>query len=100
MAWRYNTDNQRVIRAAFLNAVFFGASWTYIGLGIKNAPSQIRRAAYVVVPYAAMLFAIGYSIEIRYWITMLPILIPLLLNGLLRPEAQVSQKMIRTDTAR
>src|SRR5260370_17546778 len=87
MAWQFKPQPRHLIRAAFLNAIIFGAYWIYIGLGIKSAPVPIRRAAFAVVPYVAMLFAIGYWIEIRYWITMLPLLIPLLVNGLSRADS-------------
>jgi hypothetical protein len=80
MAWEGNRAHW--LESAALNAVFLGAFWFCVARGLRQAPDAIARAAIVLPPYVALLLVIGYWWEIRYWLSMLPILIPLGLASL------------------
>lgn len=81
-AWRVNVLNWR--RATGLNLLFFGAFWIYVALGFRRAPAFLRRASLIIPLYAALLCVIGLWYEIRYLLTLYPILIPMGMSYLFR----------------
>lgn len=89
-AWLSNT-NAHVLRwSAQLNALFFGVFWIYIALGFRRAPAFIRRASLMLPFYAVLIFVIGLWYEIRYLMTLYPVLIPLGLSYIW-PRAEAAE---------
>jgi len=80
MAWAGNREHW--IKAVILNAAFLGAFWLCFALGVRRASGQLMRATLVLPLYLGLLLVIGYWWEIRYWLSMLPLLIPIGLPGL------------------
>lgn len=68
--------------AARLNVLLFGPAWALVAVGLWRGPRLVRRAALVLPFYLGLLLVIGFWWEIRYWLTVLPILVPALLAGL------------------
>jgi hypothetical protein len=64
--------------ALILNTLMIGFVSPLILRGIRPSPPLIRRAALMMPAYLALLLALGYWWEIRYWITLLPIVVPAL----------------------
>jgi hypothetical protein len=75
MAIEGNRSN--LLLAVWMNLLLIGIPLPLVWRGLKRAPVLYRRAALALPPYLALLFVIGYWWEIRYWITMLPIIVPL-----------------------
>jgi hypothetical protein len=68
--------------ALILNAMFIGFAIPLIVTGIQRSPPLIRRSALMSPAYLGLLLVLGYWWEIRYWITLLPILVPALVAAL------------------
>jgi hypothetical protein len=68
-------------RALILNWLLFGPAWWLVFVGVRHAPVFIRRVSMIVPAYLLLLLAIGYWWEIRYWMPILPIIIPLGIAG-------------------
>jgi len=62
--------------ALVLNVLLVGLPLPLIWRGLSRSPTLIRRAALMLPAYLLLLLAIGYWLEIRYWISALPILVP------------------------
>jgi hypothetical protein len=95
-AWKGNTDSWPY--ALSLNLLLFGPMWLWLIRGIRMAPVLIRRAAIVIPLYLALLLVIGYWWEIRYWISILPILIPALIAGICQPYVPAASLASKRDT--
>ena len=84
-AWHGNKS--MLLYSLFMNAIFLGPLWVFALKGfISSAPSFIRRASLAVIPYVALLSLIGFWWEVRYWIPMLPILIPATIASVQTPQ--------------
>jgi hypothetical protein len=68
-------------RALMLNWLLLGPAWWLVFVGIRHAPVFVRRVAMIIPPYLLLLVAIGYWWEIRYWMPILPIIVPLGIAG-------------------
>lgn len=77
-AWRYSL---------LMNLLVFGPTWILVLRGIPRAPDFVRRTAWILPFYLGLLLVMGLWWEIRYWLTLLPILIPTLMAGV-RPLLQ------------
>ncbi len=85
IAWHGNKS--RLFYSLFMNAILLGPLWVFAIKGlISSAPSVIRRSSLAVIPYVALLSVIGFWWEVRYWIPMLPILIPAIIASLQTPQ--------------
>ena len=73
--------------AVILNGLLFGPAWLLVLRGLWRGPAFLRRVALVLPFYLGLLLVIGFWWEIRYWLTVLPILIPALLCGVESPRA-------------
>jgi hypothetical protein len=76
MAVEGNRSN--LLLAVWVNLLIVGIPLPLIWRGLQRAPVFYRRAALALPPYLALLLVIGYWWEIRYWITALPIIVPLI----------------------
>ncbi len=79
-AFRGNRDH--ISYAVLLNALLIGALVPIILNGFQSAPRLIRRSAWILPAYFGLLLAIGYWWEIRYWITVLPIIVPAMIAAI------------------
>ena len=68
--------------ALILNGLLFGLISPLVVRGIPLSPSLIRRSALMMPAYLVLLLVIGFWWEIRYWITLLPIIVPALVAAL------------------
>jgi hypothetical protein len=68
--------------ALVLNTLFIGCVSPLILKGLRLSPPLIRRSALMIPGYLALLLTLGYWWEIRYWITLLPIVVPALVAAL------------------
>jgi hypothetical protein len=65
-----------------LNTLFIGLVSPLVLRGILLSPPLIRRSAPMIPAYLALLLVLGYWWEIRYWITLLPIVVPALVAAM------------------
>jgi len=72
-------NRARFAYALLLNVLLFGPAWLLVFRGIPRAPLIIRRAAMMMPAYFGLLLVIGYWWEIRYWIMVIPIVVPALI---------------------
>jgi hypothetical protein len=82
-AWKDNRD--RWPYTLTLNCLLFGPMWFWVVRGVLMSPLLIRRAAMIIPLYLGLLLVIGYWWEIRYWISVIPILIPGLIAAISKP---------------
>lgn len=68
--------------AVLLNLLLIGGIVPLIVRGILRGPHLIRRTAMVSPLYLGLLLAIGFWWEVRYWITLLPVIVPALIAGI------------------
>ena len=61
-----------------LNLLLFGPLSPYLIKGLRRSPFLIRRSA-MLPAYFGLLLVVGYWREIRYWISLLPIVVPTLI---------------------
>lgn len=73
-----NGNRTHLKYALVLNCLFFGFISPLVLRGIFRAPILIRRSAMMLPAYIGLLAVIGFWWEIRYWITVIPILVPAL----------------------
>lgn len=83
-AWEGNS--RRAGYALFLNSFLLAPLFYWIAAGLPRAPRLIRRGAWILPFYLGLILAIGFWWEIRYWLTVFPLLIPAFLAGITRPE--------------
>jgi hypothetical protein len=69
------------------NALFLGAGWFFALLGFKKSPAAVRRAAGIIVPYLGLMLVFTRWWEVRLWMTLYPVLIPMMLAYLFSVEA-------------
>jgi len=70
----HNLDNLGF--SLLLNVLMIGIPLPLVWRGLQRSPVFLRRAALMLPPYVAMLLVIGYWLEIRYWISALPVVVP------------------------
>jgi len=68
--------------AVVLNAVLIGSLTPLILSGLRSSPQLIRRSAWILLPYFGLLLVIGFWWEIRYWITVLPVIVPAMIAAI------------------
>jgi hypothetical protein len=68
--------------AILFNALMPGFVLLFAIIGLRSSPRLIRVMAVALVPYLAVLAAIGYWVEIRYWMSTLPVMVPAFLASL------------------
>jgi hypothetical protein len=76
-----NGNSANLWYAVLLNVLFLGPLLPLAAKGVTCAPTLIRRAAMILPAYFGLLLVIGYWWEIRYWISVLPILVPAVIAG-------------------
>ncbi len=81
-SWRQNTDPRSAVKAIVLGSLFLGLFWIYAIFGYLHAPVFIRKAAFIIPFYAAVLFVFGLWYETRYLMSLYPLLIPMGLSYL------------------
>src|SRR6185312_4465162 len=84
-------NRNNLLLSIWLNALLVGIALPLIWRGLQRAPQFYRRAALALPPYLALLLVIGYWWEIRYWITALPIIVPLIACALAPSDASPSR---------
>lgn len=72
--------------SVLMNVLLLGALPVLAGWGLPRSPHLVRSMAVALVPYIAVLLTIGFWWEIRYWMTLLPVLIPALLSAIEPPR--------------
>lgn len=77
-----NGNRERFKDALLLNFLLMGFVWPLVMRGMRLSPLLIRRAALMLPAYFGLLLVIGFWWEIRYWITILPIVIPALIAAI------------------
>lgn len=65
-----------------MTILFLGPLWWVAARQMRSAPLLFRRFGLALIPYVAVLFVIGLWWEIRYWITILPVLSPAIVSAL------------------
>lgn len=74
MAWQ---NNRRLFPyTLLLNGLLFGPFLFLLPHGLRNSPFLIQRFSLIIPLYLLLLFYLGHWWEIRYWISVFPILIP------------------------
>jgi hypothetical protein len=68
--------------AVLLNVLLFGPLWPFMIKGLWTAPFLIRRSAMMLPAYFGLLLVIGYWWEIRYWISVIPVVVPALIAAI------------------
>ncbi len=68
--------------ALLLNLLLFGFVSPLILKGVLVSPSLVRRSSMMLPAYFGLLLVIGYWWEIRYWITVIPIVVPALIAAI------------------
>jgi hypothetical protein len=77
--WRRNMDALNY--SVFLNVVLLGPLWIYAVRGFRAAPDVVRAFALATVVYACFLATVTFWWEIRYWMTAIPALVPLIIES-------------------
>lgn len=65
-------------------SLFLGAFWFFVVTGYRNAPSLVRRSAWIIPPYVLVLAVWSYWFEVRLLAPLLPVLLPLGLTAFTR----------------
>jgi hypothetical protein len=68
--------------AVALNVLLIGSLAPLILTGLRSAPQLIRRSAWILPAYFGLLLVIGFWWEIRYWIAVLPVIVPALIAAI------------------
>jgi len=89
MAIEGNRSN--LLLAVWMNLLMIGIALPLLWRAWRRGPAFYRRAAWSLPPYLALLLVIGYWWEIRYWITALPIIVPLIAIALAPSDALPSR---------
>jgi hypothetical protein len=86
------SGNLAHLKYAFvLNFLLFGFISPLVIKGIFLSPSLVHRSAMMLPAYFGLLLVIGYWWEIRYWITVIPIVIPALIAATVSASLRASQ---------
>jgi hypothetical protein len=72
----------------------YGAIWVLAALGARHAPVMLRRALWLVPPYIALHYVVAMVNEVRLFLPLAPILIPLSW-WVLFPEARLASEAPR-----
>ena len=83
-----NGNRANLKYALVLNFLLFGSLWPLVLKGIPLSPLLIRRSAMMLPAYFGLLLVIGYWWEIRYWITVIPIVVPALIAAMASASSQ------------
>lgn len=86
-----NGNRANLKYAALLNFLLFGFVWPLVLRGIFVSPMIIRRSAMMLPAYFGLLLVIGFWWEIRYWITVIPIVIPALIAAVASVSLRTSK---------
>jgi hypothetical protein len=85
--WRENLAH---LPATLINiALFIGPLWLLAALGVKRAPSPVRRASVLVPIYLGAVAIAGLWWDVRLLMGLYPILIPLVIAALFAPRSAV-----------
>jgi hypothetical protein len=76
---RANLDPWNLRKTAVNIVLFQGAFWFFAVLGFKTAPQFIRRTAWIIPPYLALLLIWSYWVEVRLLMSLYAVLIPMAL---------------------
>lgn len=82
MAWQNN--RQQLHYSLLLNGLLFGPLWLLLPHGLLHSPFLIRRFSLMIPAYFAPLVYLGHWWEIRYWLSLFPILVPALVASIVR----------------
>lgn len=90
--WVGNTASLgQVAIAATSWMLLLGAFWLYAAMGISRAPAFVRRTALVLPVYVLTILVWGTWVEVRLWLPMYPVILPLALSYLFTPTARPHQ---------
>ncbi len=85
--WHGNTHTiEQLMIAATSWLLMLGALWLYAVMGISRAPAFVRRSALVLPAYALTILMWGAWVEVRLWLPMYPVILPLALSYLFPPS--------------
>lgn len=85
--WHGNTHTlEQLAIAATSWILLLGAFWLYAAMGISRAPAFVRRTALVLPAYALTILVWGTWVEVRLWLPMYPVILPLAMSYLFTPE--------------
>jgi hypothetical protein len=83
--WRENTLH---LATTIVNlALFIGPLWILALTGLRHAPAEIRRAAWLVPVYLGVVGVWGFWWDVRLLMGLYPILVPLLLSSIFVPRS-------------
>lgn len=86
--WHGNTHTLEQLGIAATSWILLlGAFWLYAAMGISRAPAFVRRTALVLPAYALTILVWGTWVEVRLWLPMYPVILPLALSYLFTPNA-------------
>ncbi len=69
--------------ALILNFLMAGPLLMLAARGVLRSAPVVRGMALAAIPYVCVLSVIGYWWEIRYWMAILPVLVPAVIQGLI-----------------
>ena len=85
--WHGNTHTLEQLAIAATSWILrLGAFWLYAAIGISRAPAFVRRSALVLPAYALTILVWGTWVEVRLWLPMYPVILPLALSYLFTPD--------------
>ncbi|WP_437630629.1 hypothetical protein [Sorangium sp. So ce854] len=79
-----------LVKTAVQTGLFLGAGWVLAARGIRRAPEFVRRAAWIVPPYALAVGLYGRWHEVRLLMPLYPILLAAALSWLARSAPQAA----------
>ncbi|MCC6905981.1 MAG: hypothetical protein IT326_09075 [Anaerolineae bacterium] len=77
-----NLDPANTSRLLINNLLVFGLAWIFALAGLRRAPGFLRRVAWIALPYAGLVLVFNRWWEVRLWMTLYPLVIPLALSAL------------------
>jgi hypothetical protein len=77
----------RLPYSILVNMLLLGVPLILAATALGRSPRLVRAMTVAFVPHVAVLLTLGYWWEIRYWMTVLPVLIPAALSAIQPPRA-------------
>lgn len=71
------SDNVKTLGPTVLVLLLFGAMWGLAFVGAKTGPTMLRRSLWLVPPYIALHYVVALAWEVRLFLPLAPVIIPL-----------------------
>ncbi len=71
------TENLKALGPTVLVLLLFGAMWGLAFVGAKKGPTMLRRSLWLVPPYIALHYVVALAWEVRLFLPLAPVIIPL-----------------------